>query len=345
MNLNSLPEFELDFELDDDQEKIISQETTPVEIVDDNTPTEVESENDVDELENDNEEEEVIDYGEKADELAIQTFKQLKDHGIIEGDETDFDGSWEKLDEALSTLPQRVLNTVITEAPEITQQLLKFAFSSENISKDDLKNFAKTYLEELENDVDTLDTMDEAREYLENIYKERGMRPSAIRAALDALEEDDALLEEASAEISKSKENKHQKTDAMIIQKQQEDIQRMEQQQKFVSQIVEELDNTGWTPSRVNRIKTIMSNNNLNDLLQKTISSPKAIVKLADFLDYFDSKTGDIDYSRFMAKANTKQAKSFKDRVEQAINTPNSNTKTTLTNPNKDLDDLVPVLN
>lgn len=88
-----------------------------------------------------------------------------------------------------------------------------------------------------------------------------------------------------------------------------------------------------------------MSNNNLGSTLNKVISSPKAIIKLADFLDYYNEKDGDIDYSNFMNKAETKKALSFKDKIEKSVNTPNSNTKSTLTNPNLELDDLEPILN
>lgn len=338
MEFNNLPDFDL-VELEDEKTQVneSGQETTTEIVVDDD------GDNDVVDTVSDKTE---PDYGENADALAVQTFNQLKEHGIIDDDPNNpFDGSWEKIDQALATLPNRILATMVEEAPEIGKQLIKFAFSSENLTVEDFKQFAKTYLDEVENTTSEIETMDEAREYLETIYKERGMRPSAIRAALDALEEDDALIEEAKQESDKNKENKHKQTDQLIAQKQKEDFDRAESQRQFVSKISEELESTGWNKQRVERIKTIMSNNNLGTLLNKTIASPKAIVKLADFLDYYDEKTGDIDYSKFMTKAETKQAKSFKEKVEQAINTPNSNTKSTLTNPNQDWDDLEPILN
>lgn len=342
MEFNNLPDFELDLELDETiQEKESSQEKTEEIVVNKEDDIEIEQDGDSDpETETDS------NYGENSDPLAIQTFNQLKENGvIIEDPNNPFDGTWEKLSESLESLPQRVLGALVEQAPELSKQLIKFAFSSENITVDDFKQFAKVYLEEIENTTSDIETMDEARDYLESIYKERGMRPSAIRAALDALEEDDALIEEAKIESDKNKELKHKQTDAIIAQKQQEEIQKTESQRQFVSQISTELENTGWNKQRIERVKSIMSNNTLGELLNKTIASPKAIIKLADFLDYFDPKTGDIDYSKFMTKAETKQAKSFKDKVEQAINTPNTYTKSTLTNPNKDWDDLEPILN
>lgn len=338
MEFNNLPDFDL-IELDDEkvQEKEPSQETTPEIVFDDD--------NDSDIAETATTDDEPT-YGDDADPLAVQTFNQLKEHGIIDEDPNNpFDGSWDKIDEALATLPNRVLATLVEQAPDIGKQLVKFAFSSEKLTVEDFKEFAKTYLDEIQNETSEIETMDEAREYLESVYKERGMRPSAIRAALDALEEDDALIEEATTESNKNKETKHKQTDQIIAQKQQEDFDRAQSQREFVSKVSNELENTGWNKQRVERVKSIMSNNNLGTLLNKTIASPKAIVKLADFLDYYDEKTGDIDYSKFMTKAETKQAKSFKEKVEQAINTPNSNTKSTLTNPNQDWDDLEPILN
>lgn len=340
MEFNNLPDFEL-IELEDEKVQVneSSQETTNEIVVDNNNTDVIITE------ENTNKSDEP-DYGDNADPLAVQTFNQLKEHGIVDEDpKNPFDGTWEKVDEALATLPNRVLATLVEQAPEIGKQLVKFAFSSEKLTIEDFKEFAKAYLDEIQNETSDIETMDEAREYLENAYKERGMRPSAIRAALDSLEEEDALIEEAKIESDKNKETKHKQTDQIIAQKQKEDSNRADSQREFVSKISIELENTGWNKQRIDRVKTIMSNNNLGTLLNKTIASPKAIVKLADFLDYYDEKTGDIDYSKFMTKAETKQAKSFKEKVEQAINTPNSNTKSTLTNPNQDWEDLEPILN
>lgn len=329
MEFNNLPDFEI-VELDEEiQENESGQEKTE-EIVETNDTPEVK--------------EDTPDYPENSDPLAIQTFNHLKEHGIIDEDE-EFDGTWETLEESLSSLPQKVLNSIIEQAPDITKQLVKFAFSSENITKEDFQKFAKAYLEEFDNSTPEIETMDEARNYLEQVYKERGMRPSAVRAALDALEEDDALIDEAKTELEKTNQNSKKKTEEIIQEKQKADQERIDAQRVFVSQISSELDSIGWSKQRIEKVKTMMSNNNLGSTLNKVISSPKAIIKLADFLDYYNEKDGDIDYSNFMNKAETKKALSFKDKIEKSVNTPNSNTKSTLTNPNLELDDLEPILN
>lgn len=332
MEITNIPDFEeLVFDLDEAvQEKEPGQEKTE-EIV-------------IEEESKDNSKDESSTYSDNADPLAIQTYQHLKEKNIIFEDEsTKFDGTWETLEEQLESIPERVLNTMIQQAPELGKQLIKFAFSSENITLEDFKEFTKAYIEENSQPSTEIDNMDEAREYLENVYKSRGMRPSAVRAALDALEEDELLIEEAKLELEKDAKTKTKATDEIIAKKQNEDAQRYQDQQKFVQSISTELNETGWQKERVERVKKVMSGGNISTILTEISKSPKAFIKLADFLDYYNKDTKDIDYSKFMTKAETKEALSFKDKVDKVVNTPNSNTKSTLTNPNSDWDDLEPV--
>jgi len=326
MEINSLPTFELDLELETN-DQVKDQDNEKVEEVDISSNKSDTS------------------YGDAADPLAVQTYEHLKENGvIIENPDNPFDGTWDKLNESLNTLPQRVLSSIIDEAPDISKQVVKWAFSSQNVTAEDFKEFAKAYLEELDTNTE-IETMDEARSYLESVYKERGLRSSVIRAALDSLEEDDALIEEAKSEYEKQLENKNSKTNSIIERNKQSDQDTLNAQQEFVSKVSEELDSTGWTSTKVSKVKEVMSNNNMSNVLSEIVKNPKALVKLADFLTHYDTKSKDIDYSAFISKAETKQAKSFKDKVEIAINTPNSNTKSTLTNPNSDWDDLKPIIN
>lgn len=326
MELNSLPVFTLPIE--DVDLETAGQENDPVD------NEKVESSDQAPE------------YSEESDPLAVQTYNHLLEKGIlVEDDSSPFDGTWEKLSESLESLPQRVLNSLVNEAPDISKQIVKWAFSSENLTVDDFKTFAKTYLEELSETDSDIETMDEARDYLEEVYKERGLKPSAIKAALNALEEDDELLDEAKSEKSKQLSTKFSKTTDIIKQNEVAEQERIQRQQTFVSEVSKALDNTGWSTSKIEGVRKVMSNNNIGVILQNISQSPQALVKLADFLTYYDEKNKDIDYSKFMLKAETKEARDFKTKVELAANTPNSNTKSTLKNPNKDDDDeLVPVL-
>lgn len=283
-------------------------------------------------------------YGANADPKAIAVYEELKERGIyIEDPESPFDGTWEKIDENFDNLPQRLLNTVVAEAPELMKQVLRFTFSDPNITKEELANFIKVHLEDIENTTpESIETMDGAREFLEAVYKERGMRPSAIRASLDALEEDDVLIEEAKEEASKTKSTK---TEQLIANKENENIAKEQAATQFVQKVSEELDALGWKPTRATKVKEVLSNNNLSTLLNTTVKNPKGIIKLADFLSYVDPKTGDVDYTAFMKHSETSANTAFKNRIENAVSSPTINTRSNSNNPTQlDKANLIPIL-
>lgn len=289
-------------------------------------------------------------YGDTADKNAVFLFNEMKGRGIFDDqDEKDFDGSFEKLDEAIGTLPQRVLNSIIAEAPDVTKQLFRFAFAdtSKELTSDDLKGFMKQYLEDIaEVETPQIETMDGARSFLETIYKERGMKPNAVKAVLNTLEDDDELLVEAKAELDKqSSEKAAGKSEKLIAERENDRIQREARQREFVQKVHTELNQTGWKSERIKTVEKLFSQNAINTVLSNVASNPKALVKLADFLGYYDHKTGDIDYTRFVESSQTKEVKDFKARAEEAMNFTPSTGRNISINPNqKRLEDANPIV-
>lgn len=286
-------------------------------------------------------EEDTNDYGENADPKAVIVFDQLVEEGVFDDeDKKSFDGSWEKVREGLTNLPQKVLNGLVAQAPDIAKDVVRFAFSSPNITREDLVKFNETYLEETKPIEVELETMDDARSYLESKYTARGDKPRAITAALDALEEDGLLLDEAKEQFEKDKDSRKDrpKTEQLITDKLNEENARVQQQTQFAATINEELNATGWKPVKINEIKQRLSS--LNPLLVEAFKSPKALIKLTDFLGYY--KNGDIDYSKFITSIESPKAEQFATRMQNAIDSPTLSTKSNLKNQ-KGQDNLKPI--
>lgn len=281
-------------------------------------------------------------YDPNADPVAIATFDQLVEEGIF--DETDrkaFDGTWDSMKNGLASLPQKVLNGLFAQAPDITKDVVRFAFSSPDITKDDLIKFTKTYLEEIDNPEVTLETMDDARSYLQTLYEQRGLKPRAAEAIIQSLEEDSTLLEEAQEEYEKEKELKSQrpKTEKLIADKENEYNQKIEAQTRFASSLSEELNSTGWKQSKIDGVKQRL--NNINPILTEAFKSPKALIKLVDFLGYY--KNGDIDFTKFIESLETNSARDLKNKMQAALSSPTLTTKSNLKNP-QEQDQLKPVI-
>lgn len=282
-------------------------------------------------------------YGENADATAVAIFEELVNKGILdESDRNSFDGSWEKIEESLDTLPQRVLNGIIQQAPDLTKNVVRFAFSSDNITRDDLVNFLNTYLEETKPETVDISTMDDARDYLYKVYEDRGLKPKAINAALNSLEDEGDLLDEAKKEYEKMQQEKQNtpKSEKLIADKQNEKMQQDQQRMQFIESLNNELEATGWKPTKVNQIRQNFSN--VNQILQDVYKNPKSLVKLVDFLTYYNN--GDIDYTKFINSLETPKAKEFKSRFQDIVNSPTLSTKSNFKNPNSKSDDEIPII-
>jgi hypothetical protein len=280
-------------------------------------------------------------YSESADPIAIAAYEKYVEQGIIEPSD-EFDGTWENLDKNLSDLPQRVLNSLVAKAPDVARDVVRFAFSSPNITKEEMLNFIKTDLSEQE-ELPAIDTMDDARSFLEQTYKDRGMKPRAIEAALAALEEDDILMDEAKEEYDKTAESKKAKpkTEALISAKENEILAANEEKTAFTGKIFDELNSIGWKASKIDEIKNRIVKNEINPLLTEIFKSPKALIKMVDFIGYF--KNGDIDYDKFINTIETPKGKDIKAKFDEIVNSPTLSTKSNFKNSTTESDNLRPV--
>lgn len=274
-----------------------------------------------------------------ADPLAYSFYEELVNRGYL--DETsDFKGSWEELDSMIADLPQRVLNSVIATMPDESKQILKFvAAAGQDLTKDELKKFFNTYFEE--SSAPDVSTNDSARAYLESVLEEQGLKPRAIQAQLDALEDEDALIEEAKKVLN----SKTASTEEIIRQKEQEVREKRQAQQNFVRSIQEEIKSQGWRPERVAKVQTVFSE--VNTILNQVASNPKAYVQLVDLLTYFDPNKKEFDLSVLTKKAESKAASTLKDNItKNGFSSSGSRSGSNIVNDNNtnNLDNYEPII-
>lgn len=308
---NLIPEFELDIILDntskDDDTNKFPTDTNPV------------SQNDAD---LDVEKQHI-----EKDPKAVAFFEELAERGYV-SETYEFNGTWESIDNYLNTLPQMVLNSVVETFPDVSKDVMRFiAAAGENITKDELKTFFNTYFQD--DAVDDITTMDDARNYLKEIYIKAGMKERAVERALDALEDDEILLETAKEEFEKNKTNS--KTEALIEAKNQENQERENALKERVQIINDELNKTGWKQSRITAVKEVLSGNNFSTILQEIVKTPNALVQLADLLTYYDVKNKKFNIDDLKSKGESNAAKTLREKLEKdtfssaSVNTKHNN--------------------
>lgn len=250
----------------------------------------------------------------EEDGTALALYKTLIDKGILNEDKA-YDGSWEKLDEYISELPQRIADDIIEEAPELTKKIIEFAFvSGENITKDSLKTFMKTYLDDIEAATAEIDvsTNESARAFLKE-HLSKSLKPVAVEAALDAMEDDGSIIEEAKARAEEAKkQNNHQS----LIDKQAE-ANRLAQERatQRTLGIQKELLSDKYSKEVVNQITSFWKNNDVNDIIREAFNNPKAFIQLNLLLHKYNKETKEFDFDSFIKEAATPAVNKIKNNI------------------------------
>ena len=206
-------------------------------------------------------------------QAAFETFKRL---GVI--DEDKFDGTFESIQTALEEREQNrtaeVANAFIEQAPEMYRKLLQLVYNEledndGEVSVDKLQEFVDAFKEDTS--TGRIKDEDDAREFLEKVYSEKGMRRAAIKAQLDDLEMDDELINEAKKEMKVHEERRQNE----LLEQQEKRYREIEQKREvFMQHLEKEFEGSGWQPQRVNIVKHTLSQT--KDIMAKVSSSPKA---------------------------------------------------------------------
>jgi len=243
---------------------------------------------------------------EQSEPLANLVYQTLVEQGYLDED-PDFNGSLDYIDEKLQELPKKYIDDTINSLPEHTRKVLQYV-TTENVTEDEFKNYLKEFIKE-ENQID-ISSSDSARSFLEEKLKQQGLRPAAIQAQLDDLEDSDELLTEAEKILNAEKK----KTDQLQEQKIQQNQEQAKQQQEFMSSIQNTLKESNWDKPKQEAILKTMPK--ANEIIYKASGKPKAYLQIIDFLASFNGE--EFDVSKFETKAKSKATEEIKTRLEKS---------------------------
>lgn len=275
-------------------------------------------------------------------QAATLFYKELAANGIgkDDKDEYTFEDVNSLLNEYTSALPQQITEQIIESTPELGRKAVDYIFSKgADLTKDDLKSFVTTYLEDLSSDDIVIDSDETARQVLEAEYKGK-FKPNVIEVMLDTLEDDGELQ----AEAKKLIESKPKKADQMLEQTKQEKIDAAKAQQDYINAINAQFDEFGWDKRLVSQLQSDFISGKTAKIFSEAGTHPKAMAQLINLGRYWDDKTKSFNFDKFIEKAGTKQAKSLKDKIEQDMFSSTPQTRSTKVTKENPLDGLVPIV-
>lgn len=263
----------LTFNLDDDPEVIVPEDTQEPVVEESDSPQDPPEENTEDAIEDD------------LEPLARATYEKYVELGIIEPVEN-FDGKFESIDSLMEDVPVKLLNQAISELPQQSHAVLQFITAGgSSITKEDIIKFVDAWREETRT---SFEVEDEAREYLAVKLKEQGLKERAITAQLDDLDDEGELLNEANRRLSEE----NTKTQKMIDAKKAERDNEKKLERQWFSAINEELKALNYSKAKSDNIQRTLSK--ANDILSSIYENPKAVIQLMDLLTKYNGKEFDL---------------------------------------------------
>lgn len=264
-------------------------------------------------------------------------YNKLVEEGIADEVKDKSEYTWEDIDSTIqnykNNLPDQIAQTLINQLPEEAQDLIDYVLNKPNLTKEDLSSFYQEYLE----DASSMNVNDDesARKVLYKEYS-KSFRKSAVEAMLDALEDDGELINEAKKLQPKYKEKLNS-----LKESNKESKLRQEQ---FATDLNKEFSESTWSNSKVRQLKKDLFTGRTNEILNDIKGSPKAIIQLADFATYYNAETKSFDFDKFVQKAQQKDVKTFRQRIEEELSGSGSSTKSIrIKNKSYSIDDLIPI--
>ena len=205
---------------------------------------------------------------------------------------------------------QAVLNAIVEQMPEELKDVVEYGLKGGK----DIKGF----LEKIKDDYTTIETVDEAVEYLKKFYKEAGRSERAIAKILDA--DDEELLSLANDLIEDERKQSKEK----ITKLKQQELEKVEEDKKKIQQyrasIKKTIESQPWDPTTKNKIYDYINKGDLSKTINEIISNPDNVVILASLLA--DSYTdGKLTLKRIENRVAGTQAKSLKERIDMILST------------------------
>jgi hypothetical protein len=318
-------------------------EETDDEEVDIEEDEEQDQENESDESDDDDEEDE-DEYSE-----ARQYFEQATTLNILqtpedfEWDENDPLGSIEKATEYTNqVLLQKVEENFYSQFKDpLLQQIVDTAIKGGSfLDVTELVN--KTNDVSLYENMDITDENDASKLYEEYLKETTKFKSSKINRLIDIAKEDDELVDLAAEAKEYFIEKNFQKIKQQVEQAEQMKKQQEQQAKQYWTGFNQTLESSNLNTSLKERVMdsfSLVENNGqktlkYQDTFNRVSQNPQHFIDLLVFLNSYDPEQG-FNFEREVKKVATKQANSFKERLEKAITTKTSAGKSTTKNKSK----------
>jgi len=254
-----------------------------------------------------------------GDERYKALYNFWKEEGLLNHD-GEFKGTKEEFGEILRQQriaeQEAIQEAVIGAVPEYAQNLIEYILTEgDQLSMSKLQE----YLGAASSPESVPDITNEAqaKNFLLQEYEEILGGRDLAEKFVETLEDDGELIPRAQAKreekLAKKQEFEKQKVEESKAQK----AARLQAQQQFQDTLVQELKSTGWKQDVQQEVYNEIFSQGLRTKTSGIAQHPKALVKLANYLRYYDPKTGDIDEKAFANVAYSSAAKELKDRIEK----------------------------
>lgn len=299
-----LPELDFDFE-EQEEEK---DEVVDDKVVNDDIPEEEEDDN----LDDDSEDESSDNVD--TDDNAVAAFNYYKDNNFLTIDH-EFDGTFDSLKEALDKQAQVSLVGAIQNFPPFLQPIIEYATLKDDVTPEEVANFLMQYQPPSFTEQDLQNDNDLAENYLTNSLKAEGLDDEEIEDRIDYLKDRNQLAKESIRQFRKDEQVRQQEMDGQLEYIRQQEQVEQQQQEVFVQNFGQVLNNTNWRDDHKQVIAHEFTSGNFKTRMEHLFENPKALVKLVDFLANYDGE--DINLDKYKKSAFSPSVKGVKDTVEK----------------------------
>ena len=281
------------------------------------------------------------DDNEEVDDTAELFFKYLQDKNIVlTNEDFEFDGSEEKLEEALiqtkDNLRLEVFNDLFEKLPNKVREAVKFSLQTNGR---DLDEFLQQD-QEIDWDRVDLSTSDNQKAVMYHYYKSvSNFEDDKIYRYIDRLVKSGDLEEEATSVIQELKDKEEENKAKAIEHYRNQQAALEEQDRQYKASIQKSIDEASYIESeRKQKLKNFLFNEKrtrdgsfteYNLVLNNISNNPSHMAQLADLLLDYKPDVG-FDFERFTTKAKTAAVKGLKNK----LNAIRSDAKTKVTGVN-----------
>lgn len=254
-----------------------------------------------------------------GDERYKALYNFWKEEGLINHD-GEFTGTKEEFGEILRQQriaeQEAIQEAVIGAVPEYAQNLIEYILTEgDQLSLSKLQDYLGTASKA--EAVPEISTEAQAKSFLLQEYEEVLGGKELAEKFVETLEDDGELIPRAQAKREEKLAKKQEFEKQRIAESKQQKAARLQAQQQFQENLAKELQSTGWKQDVQKEVYNEIFSQSLRVKTSSIVQHPKALIKLANYLRYYDPNTGDIDEKAFANVAYSSAAKELKDRIEK----------------------------